>query len=296
MVAMVLGVFLVGCGGRQTSSAGSASSAESTSRMSVKPDPVSHPRKIESVSAVIAGASAYKPIVFSHRGAPYNAPEHSFAGYDSAIHQGTTFIEQDVWLNKEGTLYVSHDNNLYRTTGANINITDSTNDQLSHIRLRNGEQLHPLSAIFQRYGRRVHYIIEAKNDSASRDLATQHALDTLLRQNRMSDNVIVQDTRLQGLQFLHECQGNQTIPMLWLMPGRTVAERLRYIQSAPRWVTFIALNLATVTEQDIVNIRAYHFLSNIWTIGEYSDNAAAKALGADSVFTNETAETLKTMN
>lgn len=248
------------------------------------------------VKNLIMDCAPDKPLIFSHRGDPYNAPEHSFKGYDSAIQQGTEFIEQDVWLSKDGSLFVSHDNNLFRTTGFNINITDSTTEQLSKVRLRNGEQLHSLEAVFSRYGRKIHYVIEAKNDSTQNDLATQHTMLSVIEQYDMKDNVIIQDTRIDGLSYIHQHQGSTHIPTLWLLPGTTVSQRQHYVNIAPHWITFISLDLLTVTKQDIANIKVHHFLSNLWTITEYSDIQLAKSFRPDSIFTNETKRTINALD
>lgn len=249
-----------------------------------------------SLQSLMASANPNKPLVFSHRGDPYDAPEHSFAGYDEAIKQGSAFIEQDVWLSKDGKLFVSHDDNLRRTTGQNVNITTTPASQLQSLRLRNGEHLHTLASVFKRYRSKVHYLVEAKNNSLSNDITTQKALLENLRRFNMGSNVIVQDTNSQGLAYIHTHEGKQKIATLWLMPGDTVDQRRANIETAPRWLNFISIDLLTATRDDIVNIKARHFLSNVWTISEYSDIQTVKDLHVDSVFTNETRRTLSMLD
>lgn len=117
-----------------------------------------------------------------------------------------------------------------------------------------------------------------------------------LRRFHMGSNVIVQDTNIQGLGYVHSHEGKQKIATLWLMPGDNVDQRLANIETAPRWLNFISIDLLTATRADILNIKAHHFLSNVWTISEYSDIQTAKELRVDSVFTNETRRTLSMLN
>jgi glycerophosphoryl diester phosphodiesterase len=49
-----------------------------------------------------------RPIVIGHRGAPGYCPEHTRASYDLAINQGADYIEQDVYLSKDGVPMVMH--------------------------------------------------------------------------------------------------------------------------------------------------------------------------------------------
>jgi Glycerophosphoryl diester phosphodiesterase len=93
-------------------------------------------KNLNSVTTSVNHASPDNPIIFSHRGSPYNNPDHTYSGYNQAIKDGTQYIEQDVWLSKDGKLYVSHDDNLKKSTGHNITISKSTASQLDSVKLR----------------------------------------------------------------------------------------------------------------------------------------------------------------
>lgn len=127
-------------------------------------------------------------------------------------------------------------------------------------------------------------------------METQKALLAALRRFHMGNNVIVQDTKIQGLAYIHTHEGKQKVTTLWLMPGDNVDQRRANIETAPTWLNFISIDLLTATRADILNIKAHHFLSNVWTISEYSDIQTVKELQVDSVFTNETRRTLSMLN
>jgi len=72
--------------------------------------------------ATIAGCSGEPttppgapPIIIAHRGASYDAPEHTLAAYDLALEQEADYIELDVARTKDGVLVVIHDPTADRT-------------------------------------------------------------------------------------------------------------------------------------------------------------------------------------
>lgn len=54
--------------------------------------------------------------VIAHRGASYDAPEHTVAAYDRAVIDGTDFLEVDLWQARDGTLVCIHDETVDRTS------------------------------------------------------------------------------------------------------------------------------------------------------------------------------------
>lgn len=253
-------------------------------------------KNLVSVQKEIKKASPKQPIIFSHRGSPYNAPEHSFAGYDNAIKDGSHFIEQDVWLSKDNKLYVTHDNNLKRTTGENIEVSKSTSKQLSKVKLRNGERLHQLKDVFKHYKKNVHYIIEAKKNSGD-NTDTEKALATQLDNSKMNKNVIIQDTDIAGIELLHSFKPQKNVPYLWLMEGSGEDEYLEKIKVAPSYITFLSLDAEQASPTIIKAIHKRKMLSDLWTIQTYNDNYnAIKQNKTDSLFTNNTKETKHLIN
>ncbi|WP_334330308.1 glycerophosphodiester phosphodiesterase [Companilactobacillus sp. HBUAS59699] len=250
-------------------------------------------KNLTSVETSINHASPETPLVFSHRGSPYNQPEHSFAGYNTAIKDGSQYIEQDVWMNKDGNLYVSHDNNLKRTTGKNIKISDSTDQKLSKIKLANGEKLHKLSDVFKHYKKNVHYIIEAKKNAGD-NTDTEQALAKVLNKYKMNNNIIMQDSSIPGIEKFHSKKAQKNIPILWLLDSVTERQYTEEIDNAPRYITFISIDQNQWTKKLIKKAHDNGFKTNAWTLDTYNDNYnALKVYKFDSVFTNNTKETNK---
>jgi glycerophosphoryl diester phosphodiesterase len=57
-----------------------------------------------------------RPTLIAHRGASFDAPEHTLAAYELALKHGADFVEPDLQLTKDGVLVCLHDTTLERTT------------------------------------------------------------------------------------------------------------------------------------------------------------------------------------
>lgn len=248
-------------------------------------------KNLTSISQSVNHASPDTPIIFSHRGSPYNNPDHSFAGYNQAIRDGSQYIEQDLWLSKDGKLYVSHDDNLKKSTGHNVTISTSNSDKIDKVKLHNGERIHQLKDVFKRYGKGIHYIIETKKNAGD-NTATEKALVKELKKYKMQNNVIFQDESLPGIEALHKSLKN--VPTLWLLDSVTERQYKEQIENAPRYIKFISIKLDQWTPKLVKISHKNGFKTNGWILNTYNDNyEALNTLKLDSVFTNNTKETSK---
>jgi glycerophosphoryl diester phosphodiesterase len=57
-----------------------------------------------------------RPTLIAHRGASWDAPEHTRAAYEMALRQRADFVEPDLQLTQDGVLVCLHDTTLERTT------------------------------------------------------------------------------------------------------------------------------------------------------------------------------------
>lgn len=248
-------------------------------------------KNLNSVTTSVNHASPDNPIIFSHRGSPYNNPDHTYSGYNQAIKDGTQYIEQDVWLSKDGKLYVSHDDNLKKSTGHNITISKSTASQLDSVKLRNGEKLHQLKDVFKRYKKGVHYIIETKKNAGD-NTDTEKALAKEIKAYKMSGNIIMQDSSIPGIAAFHKSLKN--VPILWLLDSVTERQYSEEIENAPRYIKFVSIRLSQWTPKLVKLAHKNGFKTNAWILNTYTDNyRALNTLKMDSVFTNNTKETTK---
>lgn len=251
-------------------------------------------KNLTSITQSVNHASPETPIIFSHRGNPYNNPDHSYSGYNQAIKDGSQYIEQDVWLSKDNKLFVSHDDNLKKSTGHNVTISTSNSNKISKVKLHNGENIHQLKDVFKRYGKKVHYIIETKKNAGD-NTDTEKALIKELKKYKMTNNIIMQDESLPGIEAVHKSLKN--VPTLWLLDSVTERQYSEQIENAPRYIKFISIKLDQWTPKLVKLAHKNGFKTNGWILNTYNDNYdALNTLKLDSVFTNNTKETAHLIN
>lgn len=72
-----------------------------------------------------AGGNIQVPLLIAHRGWPARFPENGLAGLRAAVQAGTRFVEFDVQISRDGVPLAIHDDNLRRTTGVDLSVTET---------------------------------------------------------------------------------------------------------------------------------------------------------------------------
>ena len=73
------------------------------------------------------------PQVTGHRGNSTEAPENTKSALEAAIACGADYVEIDIAETKDGVLVVSHDNNIKRISGQNLDIWNSNYDAIKDL-------------------------------------------------------------------------------------------------------------------------------------------------------------------
>jgi len=148
--------------------------------------------------------------LIAHRGASWDAPEHTFAAWDLALDAGADFIEQDLRLTRDGALVVFHDDSLDRTArGPAVACTglirDRSLEELAACEVGSwfnakyperaaarfvGERIPTLDSVLTRYAGRARFYIETKDPLESPGM--EEALVALLRKHRLAGPVPTQ--------------------------------------------------------------------------------------------------------
>lgn len=79
------------------------------------------------------------PVYTAHRGYFANVPENSMSAYIAAYESGVDCLETDVYLSKDGYVFISHDDDIKRMTNGTGKISEMTYDELKSYNLRKSE-------------------------------------------------------------------------------------------------------------------------------------------------------------
>ena len=108
-----------------------------------------------------------KKSLIAHRGLHNNndIPENSLLSFKRAIDE-KYIIELDVHILKDSTIVVMHDNDLHRMTGKNIELKNSTYEEIKNLTLINTEEKIPtIEQVLNLVNGKVPIIIELKYDT-----------------------------------------------------------------------------------------------------------------------------------
>ncbi len=215
--------------------------------------------------------------VFAHRGSSGEGLEHSFEAYDKAIEKGARYIEQDVVVSGDGTLFVQHDATAARMTGADRAFAGMSDEEIGKLRTRKGNPVLRLSQVFDRYGDSIVYVIELK----STDNATIQAFVDLVDQYRNEGQIIVQSLDPEVLRILDDVYPD--MPKLLVCKTRADLER----GLGASYADIISVRKDMMTEENAARVREKGQKFSAWTLLTEKEIRKAIDLGADSYFTDD---------
>ncbi len=220
--------------------------------------------------------------VISHRGASGEEPEHSWSAYDLAVAYGSKYIEQDLVLSMDGTLYVSHDKKATRMTGDPRAFSKMTDEEIDALRTADGQPILRMTEVLARYETSVCYVTELKSGQELLD-----AFLSLVRQSGLPETqFIVQAWDPEVLRQLEEAFPD--MPKLYLLEeqGR-IAPVLE-----DDWVDIVAVSVPLMTAENCAAVHAAGKQFCVWTLNSVEEIKKAIDMGVDLYFTNFTAKAL----
>ncbi|MDQ4074985.1 MAG: hypothetical protein M3220_01925 [Chloroflexota bacterium] len=153
--------------------------------------------------------------VIGHRGAAALAPENTWEGFDVALSLGVDAIETDVQVSRDGELILIHDETLDRTTNGEGRIADTpwsaikTLDAGSWFSKRyQGARIPRLYDTLERYGERVHLVLEVKV------LGIEDQVLGMVRELGLIDNVTFTSTFFEVAQGIKRANAHAKVGFL----------------------------------------------------------------------------------
>lgn len=199
-------------------------------------------------------------LIISHRGASGEEIEHSFKAYDLAIQQVSNYIEQDLVTSKSGTLYVSHDATAKRLTGIDKKYSEMEDFEIDSLVLANGENIHSLQAVFERYKDTINYVIELKEG-----VSQSETFVNLVRENHLEKRIILQSFHLEALKRVDDIYPD--MPKMLLLSEDDRLEEL----CKEKFIDIMCLNKKNMKEKNIEVVKKYNKLFFVYTLNEVDD-------------------------
>lgn len=261
---------------------------------------------------LLAGCLAADVQVIAHRGASWDAPEHTFAAYDLALAQGADWIEQDLQMTRDGQLVVLHDDSLDRTArgpAADCSglVREKTLAQLARCDVGSwfnaeypdraqgafvGARIPTLDSVLARYAGRARFYIETKNPADAPGM--EDSLLAVLRRHRLvgrgadEGRVLVQSFSSASLERLHAREPRLPLVQLWddEIPAGELEALLDWVRA---YAVGFGPNRRLVSKRLVDAAQARGLDVHPYTVNAEPTMAVMLELGVDGMFTDRPA-------
>ena len=218
------------------------------------------------------------PLIIGHRGDPSAALENSLESIRRALSLSVDMIEVDIRMSRDKGLYVIHDKTTARTATENVDIEASTTQEISRIRLKNGEQIPKLADVLGVVSGACGLNLEIKSSGAGAATA-----ENLLRMG------------YQGYVLLSSFHENEVLVARRVMPRAPISVifddfSIRNISSyKKRGYHMVSLRKKTVTKKLIEACHEQGIQVYVWTVDDEREMKKIIGWGVDGIYSNKPA-------
>jgi glycerophosphoryl diester phosphodiesterase len=259
-------------------------------------------------AVLLAGCIDDGVIIIAHRGASFDAPEHTFAAWDLARRQGADWLELDLQMTRDSVLVVMHDDSLDRTARGPREacaglVRERTRAELARCDVGSwfnaefperaaqeyvGARIPTLDQVLTRYADGARFYIEIKGDGMERELLDALRRHRLIGPTARAGRVYVQSFSADALQRLHAL--DPSVPLVQLLEDPVPAAEM---PSAFAAIARYAVGIGP--SRRIAGgalVRAAHeagLLVHVYTVNEPAAMVTFLQLGVDGLFTDRPA-------
>lgn len=225
-----------------------------------------------------------KPLVIAHRGASGDAPENTLKAFRLAAEQKADGIELDILLSHDGTVVVTHDENLMRLTGEPILTRQAPLSVLKQLDFGEGEKIPTLDELFEECDQKFSIInVEIKSTGTFTD-GIEKALVKVIDNHQLRNKILV-----SSFNPLHLLRIKRLAPDI--QRGYLIFEK-PWIAQLTFWVYVtqaISVNLSAEWCEDIQRFEKYKKLTSqswVWTVNDEVEMKKWIGRGVDAIITN----------
>ena len=216
-----------------------------------------------------------KPLVIAHRGDSSRALENSLDAFRLALSLPVDMIEFDIRKSRDNVLYVMHDKETGRTADGSLDIEKAVSDDISRLRLKNGEEIPTLNDVLILVDGKVGLNIEIKSKGAGA-LTAAHLIGS----------------GYPGRVLISSFKEEEVIGARRVMPDVPVAGIFDTFIPAEVGVYktkgyhFISLNRKTVSKELITLCHNKNIAVYVWTVDQEGKVEELVSWGVDGIYSN----------
>lgn len=217
----------------------------------------------------------HAPLVIAHRGDSSRALENSTEAVRLALSLPADMIEVDIRKSRDNVLYVMHDKDTGRTADRNIDIEQSTSDEIAGVKLKNGEPIPVLMDILGLVSGKTGLNLEIKSAGAG-GLCAGHLLGAGYR----------------GPILISSFHEREVFDARRVMPGLVTSEifdsfTIRDVNGyKTKGYSVVSLRKKTVNEELVAACHERKIRVYVWTVDEEDEMKKFIAWGVDGIYSN----------
>ncbi len=216
------------------------------------------------------------PIVIAHRGDSSRALENSLEALRLALSLPADMIEIDIRRSLDNELYVMHDRHTGRTANRNVDIEQSTSEEISRIALKNGEPIPTLTDALDVIAGNIGLNLEIKSEGAG-TLTAEHLRDVGYRGTVVISSFLETEVRaVRGI--------SPFIATSVIFDSFTMKDLAAY---SAKGHGVISLRKQTVSRELITACHNRGIKIYVWTINDEDEMETFIVWEVDGIYTNK---------
>lgn len=228
------------------------------------------------------------PLAIAHRGGDEVAPENTLRAFQAAHDAGFRYLETDVHVSSDGTLFAFHDDVLDRVTDATGPLHRRSANELRELRIAGTDPIPTLDELLSRFGD-VRWNIDPKSDDAV--VALAHALHRHDAVDRVNVGAFSHHRlrRLRSLLGPGLCTAGGPAEVASLQSASRVPVARRRRSVPPYGCVQVPVrfrNLTIVTRAFVQAAHARQVQVHVWTVDAPDDMHRLLDLGVDGILTD----------
>ena len=216
--------------------------------------------------------------VYSHRGSAGD-DELTFAAYDKAVEAGAGYIEADMVVSADGTVYVAHEDESGPMTGYEGYFSGMSDSQIDSLTTKAGNKVLKLTELFDKYGDSVTYVVDIKYN----DPRNAEALVKTVKDYGNEGNVVAASFLPKALSAVEEDLPDMTKIYLCSDQG-TFNAALGY-----SFADVLCVPADIMNADNLKAARDNGKQFSAWTLNTEEEIKSAIELGVDTYFTDDSA-------
>ncbi len=216
------------------------------------------------------------PLVIAHRGESSSSLENSLEAVHRALSYPADMIELDIRRSLDNLLYIMHDKTTSRTCDQAIDIERATSEEISRVKLKNGERIPTLTDVIRVVSGKAGLNLEIKSEGAG--LITAEYLAS----SDYSGYVLISSFHEEEILSVRRMLPR--VPVSLIFDVFTIHDVPSY---AEKGYTIISLRKMTVSEKLIDVCHEQGIDVYAWTVDEEKEMRKFISWGVDGIYTNK---------